>query len=771
MPPQKDQKKDSDKKSSEYLIETRSKASLSIDEKRQILYSSLLRYLPETIPLRERALGRVVIGGLLGSTSEEPFRIGRIQKNLYFGPNAPVIRIEAIQETLDRLVKQESVNHTLLRNRHAYYLTEKGNKDINKVVEDVAGLLTSVLSEYLKDTEQLLPFEKSAELFRRFIFECFARFGQLIAKNVTGLLGNEDFISAIDADMVFEEITKDEKLSEEARDSLRARCQKFLRSSEPNAEKVKFHLTQGFYFTQLLGIEGGKFDPLTDLAFSGSVFYLDTNVLIVGLLPSEESAGLFNEIIRITQRIGIELRVTRATINEARRTANEHAGHIEKFISVIPEELLHRSEDNFLDAFLDSREKNSSLTPHEFIEPFDRLSDILKDRWGIVIDERTETEIINGRDFSHAGAVINREAEEGRGWGKSEAVLEHDVCHYALITDERCENKKTWFLTKDRTLSRAANILTMAGSDQPFTFSMIGFLHSISPFVTSECEEESFVDLFSTVFTNQIAKIGPLFKTSELALLAEYHEDVLAIPVDKLIMALDFVKSHTLKGKKYDQSDIPKVSLELKQFLTSTKDEQVKALEAERARLEAEKEAERQKRRMAEENMRQRLADNQTLHSQIELLRTSDIEKQEQIDDLRALLDENENRFVQKSRQTWLLVAIAGIIFAAILWLIDDTLLLAITSKYPRLPSWFITLVESVLKAVGVVVFTLPALMFIRLTQWKKEIKLAVFIFVIALAIIFSHLINSDALSDFSACLGVAAIIATALMTGFSQRP
>jgi len=523
---------------------------------------------------------------------------------------------------------------------------------------------------------------------------------------------------------------------------------------------LKFQLTQGFYFTQLLGIEEDRFNPLTDLAFSDAIFYIDTNVLLIGLLQTEKNGDIFNEIIRITQRIGIELRVSKATIDEAHHVAIEHIEHIKKFLDVVPDELMQRTEDDFLVAFLKAREKDESITPEKFIEPFYRLSEILKEKWNIIIDERTAVEILDGRDFTREANVINRAAEEGRGWGKSEVVLEHDVCHYVIVTDERCKNKKIWFLSKDRTLSKAA--AKLAGKNLPFSFSMIGFLHSISPFVATAKEEDSFVDTFSTICTKQLITSGPLFKTSELALLAEFHEDVLATPIDKLIMALDYIKSHTLKGRKYAQSDIPKVSLELKQFLSSTKDEQVKALEDERSRLEAEKTAETKKRRVAEELARQQKADKQTLRDQFELLRVSDIEKQEQIDDLKEDLEEQK-------RRTWLLNSVLGIILGMSLWVFDDALMSALSGRYPNLAAWAITVFDLLLKVFGLLIFTFPAFMFIRLSTWKKEVKLGIFIAVIVCAIAFSHLIDNDILSKISTLIGLATLIATAFVSGLNN--
>ena len=164
---------------------------LSIEEKRQVLYSSLLRYTAEVVPLRERALDRVVLGALIGSTEEEPYRVGKIQENLHFGSNAPEIRNDAIQGTLRRLETLDKVRHTLLRKNHAYYLAPQAEEDVREVIGSAEPLFNTVLGKILRDTDHLFNYETGAAVCRKFFFECFARFGQIIAKNVTGNISHE----------------------------------------------------------------------------------------------------------------------------------------------------------------------------------------------------------------------------------------------------------------------------------------------------------------------------------------------------------------------------------------------------------------------------------------------------------------------------------------------------------------------------------------------------------------------------------------------------
>src|ERR1700734_4399539 len=102
-----------------------------LSQKRQLVYASLLRYAPETAPLRERIFDRLVIAALLGSDGKNAYRIGAVQSNLVFGANVPRnLRVERIQESLNRLQDQGKVELTQIRQRHAYYLSTKGQDEL-----------------------------------------------------------------------------------------------------------------------------------------------------------------------------------------------------------------------------------------------------------------------------------------------------------------------------------------------------------------------------------------------------------------------------------------------------------------------------------------------------------------------------------------------------------------------------------------------------------------------------------------------------------------
>jgi len=74
----------------------------------------------------------------------------------------------------------------------------------------------------------------------------------------------------------------------------------------------------------VLGIDQGAY-LLSKSILEGSTFYLDTNVLIAGLIPENRHHGAFRELSGACKALNIDLIVTQETVTELRATIALHA--------------------------------------------------------------------------------------------------------------------------------------------------------------------------------------------------------------------------------------------------------------------------------------------------------------------------------------------------------------------------------------------------------------------------------------------------------------
>lgn len=635
---------------------------IELVKKSRALYACVMRYSTEMIPLRDRAVDSAVLGALLDSNEKKPLKIGQIQSILQFGSYAPELRLEIIRDSLNRLVLANKIRPIEVLKKQAYYIEESTGETLSHRVRPIEDLLTSVIKRHMQNFDG--PLEKASAICQIFLSECFARLGNHIAQSVVKGLALDDLAGHTEVENAFQKASSGQSLAEGARISLRIRCMNILKSTHPEDVQLKFYLTNCYYVAQLLGMEPKQFDPLAEQAFSGSVFYLDTNVLILGLLSSGSTTQNFEELVRITRRLDIELRVTRATINETRRAAASRIDAIKSLAGMVPDEILERTGDNFVESFLLAREQNPAISPDDVFLAFHHISEIIP-AWGLTIEDKIEEEMIAGRDFASEVEIIQEVAIARRARRKTPLLLNHDLAHLALIEDQRKQNPKTWFLTRDGILTQAAN--NLAGERPASCFSLFGFLQSISPFLTTPSEKHSFADVFAKLLTEQILPTEPFYDINELLLLAEKNRDVLATPKDRLIPALEYAKTVILKGRPYTQAEVPEVALGLATFLTKDADLREKELirTAERAveetmRIKEEAEKSKQLEREAVIEAQEKSKENEKLKAEIKQL-TDWVEESKRVS-IRRL----------KRRRNWLRAI--GILSGLCLWGLRDYL-------------------------------------------------------------------------------------------------
>jgi hypothetical protein len=416
----------------------------------------------------------------------------------------------------------------------------------------------------------------------------------------------------------------------------------------------------------------------------------------------------------------------------------------------VPAELAERSLDDFVTHFYEQRLANPDLTPEEYLHRFEKLSETIE-QWGVEIDDIVEDEMLKGLSFSVLETRIQeRSAQYRKGRTKSDGVLRHDVAHYALIETKRESNPKTWFLTRDRSLMSSAE--DICKTEKPFCFSLIGFLQSISPYVLSDVEGNSLSMVFSELLKEQLITTDKLFDSRELVLLAEMHSDVLATAAENLLPAVDFVKFSVLKGKAYRPEDLPLVSLELRKFLASSADEQKRTLESLNAQLQSEAQMDRkaaaESRQARADAERTLLTREDEIEEQAEKLQTSQLET--------VLLRE---QLATERMRVRLAGGVSGIVLGAGMWSFRQPISAAIQGIGGQRE-----VIDIALQVIAGLLFCFPSLNFLRKSDWRTEIKVALGTVIVFAAIWVTKMISPSKAADVASYLAIAAVTAGMLV-------
>ena len=337
---------------------------------------------------------------------------------------------------------------------------------------------------------------------------------------------------------------------------------------------------------------------------------------------------------------------------------------IKPLLDSIPESILKRTDDTFVEAFVDARNHKFDLTLEDFFSRFGEIPRILSEV-GITLIEKTADEVIGRRNVSKECAIVQRAAVASRGERKTDSVCRHDVCHYLLVEEERSRRSKAWFLTRDKTLGRAAVELRPRGT--PFCFSFVGLLQSVSPFVEAPDAHSSLVDLFTGVLLGEIDDLSgeSIFTLDEVKLVSQLHADVLATSPDLLFEAYDYVRNNVLKGKPFRDQDHREIALEIRKYLASTRDKKLKNLENELTSEKRRRTEENEKRERAERTNREK---DQTISAKDQKIG----EKDQMIDRLQSDAEKREAARLRTEHRLEAGIAALGGFCAMLLWQLDS---------------------------------------------------------------------------------------------------
>jgi DNA-binding PadR family transcriptional regulator len=561
---------------------------LTLKERRKSVFAAVLRYSPEAGSLRHKVIDRLCLVALFQRT--EPLAANELTPEVSIAKTR--IRTEQITEALARLARKGHVETTKQMKKkkgkekavQLFSISDAGKAQVEGLITDTEKMFEPAVNRMLTNSNLSLPADQARVVCVRFISECFSQYGLQISQAVIGVgVNNIALGEMVNVSSSMRKATKGLHVTTHDRESLEARALRFIKSKEPVDEELKFRLTQGFYLENLLGLDSSQFNPIVENAFEGAVFYLDTNVL---LTPLD-----FDELVNCARTLGIELRVTKATLIELNKVTVDRENDIQAVLDILPKSLIERTDTNILSNFLRERDQQANLTLKMFLDQYNRMEDFLSDL-GVVVEDIDDEGLLEKQPNAlEVCNIIIESAVEIRGAGKSESIAAHDAFHYFVVSEQRVKNPKCWFLTRDRTLTNAAEKLD-GGEGSPFCYPLVGLLHGMSPFLENTNQHCIFKSFTETLDNNVgVASSTNVFSLAELKLIAELHQDVLISPEEDILAAFDFIKAEVLGGQPYTPTRHNEVSLELKKFISSTKDENAAKLRAALAQKDLESKA------------------------------------------------------------------------------------------------------------------------------------------------------------------------------------
>ena len=257
-----------------------------IARKRSILFSARIRFSPETQPVRDTAIDKIIEHDLLIADREEGLTLQEMEEQgaVSFAGGTPAISRLDMQKSLERLVEMNRLRVIASgkQDQKRYRLSEKALQELWEMQQSTERRFSRVVDGLFRNAE-----EGSSAYVTPFL-EClciiFSRLGEAYVRLIKGEVGLDELLSLPSVLRALGEITTRYPSINQL--LFKAAVFSFFRDSDPDYDAIKWNMAQNYYVAKALGLDPSGY-LLSKEVFGGAVFYLDTNVLIDGALESK----------------------------------------------------------------------------------------------------------------------------------------------------------------------------------------------------------------------------------------------------------------------------------------------------------------------------------------------------------------------------------------------------------------------------------------------------------------------------------------------------
>jgi len=395
--------------------------------KRQLLSSFRMRFAPEVQQTRETLIDSFIQQVL--SISEIGFNVEEVQNNLHAILKVNVA-IREILDSLERLITKERVfkyEETLegikLKGKRQilFKLLSVARETIEKQGEESTERFYSVCKRLFSDSEK--GWEAYVEPFFKFLTLVFLRLAGENYRMVHGDLSYRELAASAAFSSALNSVKHDLKsldfhLFTDA-------AEEFFRNPDPEYAIIKWNLAQNYYALRIIGLEK---QSLSEEVFANAKFYLDTNVVISALEPREAHHKALISLCEVCEKLGIEVKVCRITLEELDRVIATQREIIVKVIDQIPEEITYKISSNFFEAYVEKKKSGEAVDLDAIFENFESAEEKLKDSFKVEKEDAPWFDQVEGESkTSDFAEVVADRYIKMRKHRKSTHAAKHDA--------------------------------------------------------------------------------------------------------------------------------------------------------------------------------------------------------------------------------------------------------------------------------------------------------------------------------------------------------
>jgi len=492
--------------------------------KRSLLLCARMRMTAPGASIREQAIEKVIEQNLAAADAPGGLMDVELCKIYDLGDDSPSLRIADVREGLKALRRQGRLVLKPTTEGDRFALSESVLAEVNSIIEKADTLFESAVSKLFGSAPGGL--EKYRPAFMRSLCLVFSSLGNEYARVIAGAEAIESFLGHQMLDDAISEAIDQHGVPDV--DAFKRGVMEFFGDSSPDFTAIKWNYAQNYYLFKVLGLDESSF-ILSREMLGGATFYLDTNVLVAGLVPQDRNHGGFRELVNACRAIGIKLVISRATQVEFEHVMQHNARELRAVFPRIPTGLLKKVRNFLLEAYLIALDGEPELDVDTFLERFRGPIKQLKGTFGLeVVDDgwfvrEQETEATQGL----AKKIKATFRKQWRRRKKTDASSLHDALLLRWtqkVSDE--DSEKIWILTLDRTLRSYAGHI----SPPPVVVSLDAILQWATPLNIESVDSDKLAEMYSRALTFQLLPRETFLDTKDFKIFAEMDLETSLLP-------------------------------------------------------------------------------------------------------------------------------------------------------------------------------------------------------------------------------------------------
>ena len=308
----------------------RSESIAKIQGFRQSLSSMRVRFAPEIQPVKRTALEEIVKNVLFAHGNSTGKTVEEIQSLLATECSMPSLSEPQLYETLLQLLEAGEVLERRAGGEIRYYLEDA----VASAIGDLRAQSETQLEEIVESLFTNAP-NGSAPYKEPFIQSVCLIFAELAEESAALVLGEQSGAGEADPDLLDTAIrTVGEHFADMDKELLGDGLRDFFQEPDPRYSTLQLALAQNYFVVKALGVDPDG-SALSREIFEDAVFYLDTNVIIGSLAPSQGRKESVKAVVDACRSAGARFAVCQVTMDELRAVQarrREDRGELEAYV-------------------------------------------------------------------------------------------------------------------------------------------------------------------------------------------------------------------------------------------------------------------------------------------------------------------------------------------------------------------------------------------------------------------------------------------------------